>query len=79
MWSQQELADLLGTTQNTVSRWELGITNPSPYFTKKLCEIFGRPPQDLGFLDDTKSAKAEDLLPRLETSTLGERHSRSND
>lgn len=49
MWSQQELADALGTTQNTVSRWELGKTTPSPYFTKKMCEIFDKTPQDLGF------------------------------
>lgn len=48
MWSQQELADTLGTTQNTVSRWELGKTTPSPYFTKKMCEIFDKAPQELG-------------------------------
>jgi transcriptional regulator with XRE-family HTH domain len=52
MWSQQELADLLGATQNTVSRWELGITTPSPYFLKKICTLFGKPPQDLSVLDD---------------------------
>ena len=41
-WSQQELADMLGTTQNTVSRWERGEIKPNPYFRTKLCTIFGQ-------------------------------------
>ncbi|MEO6889829.1 MAG: tetratricopeptide repeat protein [Ktedonobacteraceae bacterium] len=49
-WSQQKVADLLGTTQHNVSRWEGGITTPSPYFRTKLAELFGKPPQVLGLL-----------------------------
>jgi transcriptional regulator with XRE-family HTH domain len=29
-WSQQELADKVGTTPLNVSRWERGITIPGP-------------------------------------------------
>lgn len=49
-WSQQEVADHIGTTYVNVSRWERGITRPSPYFRKKLCVLFGKsePELDLG-------------------------------
>lgn len=49
-WSQQELADRIGTTQNNVSRWELGITTPSPYYRTKLCALFGKEASELGLL-----------------------------
>jgi transcriptional regulator with XRE-family HTH domain len=39
-WSQQQVADLLGTTTNNVSRWELGRTTPGPYFRNKLCILY---------------------------------------
>jgi len=49
-WSQQEVADLIGTTQHNVSRWEGGVTTPAPYFRAKLCELFCMRPQELGLL-----------------------------
>ena len=58
-WSQQELAGLIGTTQNNISRWERGITTPGPYFRAKLCELFDRLPQDLGLLNDQEIEKPQ--------------------
>jgi transcriptional regulator with XRE-family HTH domain len=52
-WSQQEVADQIGTTPVNVSRWERGLTSPSPYFRHKLCELFGKSPQELGLLEET--------------------------
>jgi tetratricopeptide (TPR) repeat protein/DNA-binding XRE family transcriptional regulator len=49
-WSQQELADKLGTTKVNISRWENGITSPSTYFRGRLCETFGKTPIELGLL-----------------------------
>lgn len=49
-WSQQEVADRLGTTQHNVSRWERGVTFPGPYFRAKLCTVFGRSAQELGLV-----------------------------
>lgn len=49
-WSQQQLADQVGTTPVTVSRWENGSTSPSPYFRQRLHEVFGKTPVELGLV-----------------------------
>ena len=40
-WTQQQLADQIGTTAQTVSRWERGIATPGPYHRGKLSALFG--------------------------------------
>lgn len=49
-WSQQEVADKIGTTHVNVSRWERGITRPSPYFRRKLSKLFGKSEEDLDLM-----------------------------
>ncbi len=49
-WSQQELADKVGTTPLNVSRWERGITVPGPHFRQKLREVFEKSTQELGLV-----------------------------
>jgi tetratricopeptide (TPR) repeat protein/transcriptional regulator with XRE-family HTH domain len=51
-WSQQDVADRIGTTHLNVSRWERGLTKPGPYFRNKLCSLFGKSEQELD-LDST--------------------------
>ncbi len=46
-WSQQDVADHIGTTHLNVSRWERGLTKPGPYFRSKLCSLFGKSEQEL--------------------------------
>jgi tetratricopeptide (TPR) repeat protein/transcriptional regulator with XRE-family HTH domain len=46
-WSQQDVADRIGTTHLNVSRWERGITKPGPYFRSRLCTLFGKIEQQL--------------------------------
>lgn len=58
-WSQQKIADLVGTTQNNVSRWELGLTTPSFYFCTQLCTLFDKTPQELGLVDDAPDEALE--------------------
>ncbi len=67
-WSQQEVAERIGTNYVNVSRWERGVTKPTPYFRRKLCHLFGKTEQELDLegnavelTEDTsyKTAKAE--------------------
>lgn len=48
-WTQSQLAEEVGTTFETVSRWERGVVLPGPYFRTKLCSAFGKSPTELGF------------------------------
>ena len=48
--SQQDVAERLGTTHVNVSRWERGVTKPSPYFRRKLSALFGKTEQELDLL-----------------------------
>src|SRR5579885_1305306 len=48
--SQQDVAEHIGTTHVNVSRWERGVTKPSPYFRRKLSALFGKTEQELDLL-----------------------------
>jgi transcriptional regulator with XRE-family HTH domain len=39
-WTQEELARRLGVTLNTVQRWEMGKTKPSPLAKEKIDTVF---------------------------------------
>ena len=59
-WTQSEVAERIGTTQINVSRWENGITVPSPYYRQRLGELFGKSMEELGFIPaSTKERNAE--------------------
>jgi peptide/nickel transport system substrate-binding protein len=49
-WSQAELAEQVGTSFEMVSRWERGVTLPSPYYRERLCAILGEAAEDLGLM-----------------------------
>ena len=51
-WSQEDLAEKIGTSQKVVSRWERGESTPLPYYRQRLCKLFGRNAAELGFLDE---------------------------
>src|SRR5512135_3435112 len=54
-WTQQEVADQIGTTPGTYSRWERGTSFPSSKSRMDLCALFGKSEQELGL--DEKSYK----------------------
>jgi transcriptional regulator with XRE-family HTH domain len=54
-WSQEDLAEKVGTSQKVVSRWERGESTPLPYYRQKLCTLFGKNAVELGFLDEQSS------------------------
>ncbi len=72
-WSQGKIAEELGVDRVTVGRWERGVSQPYPYYRKKLSALFGKTPQELGLLDkdegtDSQAASASPpALPAQET------------
>ncbi len=49
-WSQAHIAREVGTDARTVSRWERGVTSPSPHFRERLCQLFQLDAETLGLL-----------------------------
>ena len=66
-WSQRKVADLVGTSEDVVSRWERGERKPSPFFQEKLCLLYGKSADELGFLAksdyDTLESLCESNFP----------------
>ncbi|HZR44680.1 MAG TPA: helix-turn-helix transcriptional regulator [Ktedonobacteraceae bacterium] len=58
-WSQQEVANRVGTTPENVSRWERGVTMPGPHYRQKLCDVFGKSAQELGLVPVDKEELTE--------------------
>lgn len=56
-WSLAKLAEVLGTTTRTVSRWEQGLAVPYPYYREQLCILYGKTAEELGLLSDTNEKK----------------------
>src|SRR2546423_4249221 len=61
-WTQAEVAQAIGTSSFTVSRWELGVQAPQPYFREKLCALFELSPQELGLIPESAATAADVLL-----------------
>lgn len=61
-WSQEEAAERVGVTRNTLSLWERGLAAPYPLHCQRLCEIYEKPADELDLEHDTTS-QASDQLP----------------
>src|ERR1700693_3332119 len=60
-WTQSQVAERIGSTQITISRWEKGVRIPSPYYRQKLGELFGRNLEELGLFVDAEPDSTEQL------------------
>ena len=49
-WSQEEVAERVGVTRNTFSKWERGVVTPYPLHVHRLCTLFGKTAEELGLL-----------------------------
>ncbi|MGH2480171.1 MAG: helix-turn-helix domain-containing protein, partial [Ktedonobacteraceae bacterium] len=67
-WSQEDVAEKVETSAVNVSRWERGVTFPTPYFRQKLCVLFDKKADELGFFTESRQSpasaqtKADNLL-----------------
>ena len=63
-WSQARVAEQIGTDAINVSRWERGFSSPTPFYREKLCLLFGKTAQELGFLleETPKQPSSQNLL-----------------
>jgi len=67
-WSQQKVAELVDTSEDMVSRWERGVTKTSPYYREKLCTLFEKTAEELGFIEQ-EYTQASDQNPKYDTIT----------
>ncbi|HEX3643682.1 MAG TPA: NB-ARC domain-containing protein, partial [Ktedonobacteraceae bacterium] len=58
-WSQAKLAEILGTTTRSVSRWEQGLAMPYPFYREQLCAIFGKAAEELGLSQNANEDDAK--------------------
>lgn len=58
-WSQEYVAEKVGTTAKNISRWERGDNKPVPYYQEKLARLFGKNAEELGFLSDIQSGSSD--------------------
>ncbi|HEU5384258.1 MAG TPA: FxSxx-COOH system tetratricopeptide repeat protein [Ktedonobacteraceae bacterium] len=61
-WTQGDVGGQVGTDGYTVNRWERGRAFPSPYFRRKLCELFGKNAEELGLLRERESNQVPRFL-----------------
>lgn len=69
-WTQQDLADQIGTSVGNISRWERGITSPGPYFRQQLTNLFEKDIEALGLLPSIPGAKSNRYPSCEESASL---------
>lgn len=58
-WSQEKLAQEVGTTAKIVGRWERGESKPTPYYRQKLIQIFNMNAEELDLLTEREHESSE--------------------
>jgi transcriptional regulator with XRE-family HTH domain len=61
MNKQQDLADSMGVSQNSISRWESGLSDPEPDLIEKLCKIFKVQRESL-YIESDESADLREIV-----------------
>jgi peptide/nickel transport system substrate-binding protein len=62
-WSQADLAAKIGSSFEMVSRWERGVTLPSPYYRERLSAVLGKTAKELGLVGAPTSSLASAHFP----------------
>ena len=58
-WTQLYVAQQIGVDPFTISRWERGLNLPSPYALQKVCRLFGKTPEELGFFREETGGSSQ--------------------
>ena len=61
-WSQAKVAEEINSSEKNISRWERGVSSPYPYHREKLCLLFGKSAQELGFVENDGLASQDHAL-----------------
>jgi len=59
-WSQKYVAEQIGVDPIYISRWERGVVQPSSFYRPKLCELFDKNAEELGFLMTKESNNSDE-------------------
>jgi len=59
--TQTKLAEAIGVTTVTISRWENGVATPVPYYREKLSAFFQLNPQELGFVPQQEELSSPEI------------------
>ena len=62
-WTQQTLAEKLGTTQRTIAAWESGVSSPRKTMRVRIAQAFGLP--DNYFLERTEEDSAQGQIEKI--------------
>lgn len=68
-WSQDRVAQVIGTDPKRVGVWERGESLPAPEYQRKLIKLFERNAQELGFLEDVQQDEGENTHPTATNSS----------
>lgn len=62
-WTQQMLAEKLGTTQRTIAAWESGVSSPRKTMRVRIAQAFDLP--DNYFLERAEGGATQDQIERI--------------
>ncbi|HZR42226.1 MAG TPA: helix-turn-helix transcriptional regulator, partial [Ktedonobacteraceae bacterium] len=56
--SQEAVAEAVGTTARSISRWEHNQATPQPYYLERLCEVLQTTPETLCGLNESEQKES---------------------
>ena len=62
-WTQQMLAEILGTTQRTIAAWESGVSSPRKTMRVRIAQAFDLP--DNYFLERAEGGATQNQIERI--------------
>lgn len=68
-WSQQRVAEQLNTTEDMVSKWERGVSKPSPFYQERLAELYNQSVEELGLVE-LSTANTEQIIVATQINPL---------